>query len=219
MKKLKTVIFELSYAHLEIPHNGVHFWKHGVYLKYYGVNAFDRNTYFKDKLIYLSSPDIYSRLLVNHYITGKESFGLNKYGIDTTNDNGFFKKVKYNPDIINKATLNIRTKELPTVFKTNVAFFINMIEEATKKGLQVIVITAPLNSSYLKARNPNILRRRDSVLTMVEKNYKNLKVFRKEEDTINFNLKDFKNHNHLNPTGAKKLSKLLNTFINTNFPH
>ena len=218
MSKLKTVVFELSYSHLEIPHNGNYFWKNSVYLKYYNVNAFERKTYFKDELMYLSNPHIFSRLLVNYYIKNTDNFSFNKYGVDISERKGFFESVKYSPNIIKNADLEIRTKELPQVFKYNTAYFYKILDHATENGLQIVVTTVPLYKEYLKARNPNILRRRDSVLKDIELKYPNLKVLREEEDTLHFNIRDFDNQNHLNPSGAKKFSELLDNFIAQNFP-
>lgn len=217
MSELQIVVFELSYSHLEIPHNGNSFWKNSVYLKYYGVNAFERNTYFKDRLIYISSPDIYSRLLIDHYIHGKKS-GFNKFGVDTIAKTSLFSRLKYNSNAIDKVPFKIRTEELPQVFKLNSEYFKNMIDDATTRGLKIVIVTIPLHANYLKARNANILKRRDSILSMIEDSYANVRVFRKEEDTINFTVEHFRNHNHLNLKGANKFSELLNNFINQSYP-
>lgn len=214
---LKTVVFELSFSHLEIPHNGLDFWKHNIYLKYYGVNAFGRNTYFKDKLIFLSNTNVYSKLLLEHYIKNKKAPNYNRYGFDTTDFEGLFKTLNYNSNIIAKAPMRIRNEENLSIFKKNAAYFFKMLNFANEQGLQIVVATLPLNKNYLDARNPNILRRRDSVLKVAEHTYSNLRVLREEEDTINFNVKDFINHNHLNPSGAKKFSELLEIFVNESF--
>ncbi|GEQ87167.1 hypothetical protein ULMS_26750 [Patiriisocius marinistellae] len=213
--ELKYVVFELSYAHLEIPHNDKTFWKNAVYLKYYGVNAYERNTYFKDKLIYISNPDLFSRQLYNFYISKpvKNQFTLNEYGFNELNDTGSFKVLNYDTSKIKKNNFSIRTKELPETFKYNTFFFENMIEEATSSGLKVIIATIPTYTTYNNARNPNILRRRDSVLNKVKQTYKNVSIFNLEDDTINFKVTDFKNENHLNPKGAEKLTKMFNIFL------
>ena len=68
--------------------------------------------------------------------------------------------------------------------------------------------------TYLLKRNAFILARRDSILQIVMKNYPEIQLLDKEEDTINYNVEDYKNHNHLNPDGARKFTKSLNTILN-----
>ena len=41
LPNLKTVVFEVSYGHFEIPHNSKFYWKHSAFLKYYKINTFD----------------------------------------------------------------------------------------------------------------------------------------------------------------------------------
>ena len=83
----------------------------------------------------------------------------------------------------------------------------------------MVLTSLPMHRYYLRGRNPNILRRRDSILELVLENYKNVRAFRKEEDTIHFKTSDYINHNHLNPRGAEKFTKELNTFIEEQFPN
>ena len=79
-----------------------------------------------------------------------------------------------------------------------------------EKNLNVIICTVPLYKTYLKKRNPNIVRRRDSILAVIEKKYDNVILLNKETDTLQFSAKDFLNENHLNPDGAKKFTALVN---------
>lgn len=217
MPKLKTVVFELSYAHLELGHNSKEYWKNNIYYKYYDVNAFDRNTYFKDNLIYLSNPDIYSRALKKYYINNKDYSGLNKYGVDTVNFTGIFFRMNFDEEKIAQLPITIRTTEQPKTFAFNTAFFFNMLDDAASKNLNVVVCTLPLDKNYLAKRNPNILRRRDSILGVIKVKYSNVRILYKEEDTINFSPSDFRNHNHLNPRGAQKFTTILNDFIHREF--
>lgn len=217
LPKLKYVILEVSYSHLEYPHNSKDFWKNSVYLKYYDINAFERNTYFKDKLIFLARPDVYSNLLINHYIKRKEGPRLNKYGFDTNRFKGVFSKLDYNDAEIIKKDFSINIKPNKLLFKKNTEFLYEMLDYTKDNSLNVIVCTMPLYKTYLKARNPDILGRRDSVLKVITKKYDHVKLFQKENDTLLFKTTDFLNHNHLNPNGAEKFSKALNSFINEQF--
>lgn len=213
LPKLEYVFLELSYSHLELPHNSKNFWKNSIYLKYYDVNAFERNTYFKDKLIYLARPDLYSKSLVNHYIKKKEEPTLNKYGFNEKVAVGLFYGLEYNDSII--ATKKFRINILPDLelFEYNTALLYEVLDYTQKEGLKVIVSTIPIYKAYLDKRNPDILRRRDSILRLLPIKYSNVKTFERENDTVNFGTSDYVNHNHLNPRGAEKFSKALNEFI------
>ena len=219
LENLEVVVLELSYSHLELPHNSKFFWKNNVYLKYYNVNNFERKTYFKDKLIFLSRPDIYAKSITNYYIKHKDDTKLNRFGFDENNFTGLFSKLNYDDAKIPKRSSEINTSESPYLFKKNTEFLYKILDYLAEKKLKVVITSLPMHHYYLKDRNPNILRRRDSILNLVLKNYSNVRAFRKEEDTINFTTKDFINHNHLNPKGAEKFTKELNSFIKEQFPN
>ena len=79
-----------------------------------------------------------------------------------------------------------------------------------KQHLNVILVTVPLYKTYLDERNPNIVRRRDSVISEILKKYDNVILLNKETDSLQFKVEDFLNENHLNPDGAKKFTALIN---------
>jgi hypothetical protein len=217
LENLKVVVLELSYSHLELPHNSKFFWKNNVYLKYYDVNNFERKTYFKDKLIFLSRPDIYSKALINHYIKHKDSAEFNRFGFGENQFAGIFEESNYKEDKIPTESSELNTSESPYLFEKNTEFLYKILDYLAKEKLNVVITTLPMHRYYLRDRNPNILRRRDSILELVLKNYDNVRAFRKEEDSINFQTSDFINHNHLNPRGAEKFTTELNAFIKEQF--
>jgi len=87
-----------------------------------------------------------------------------------------------------------------------------MIEYCLERNLKVIVLSPPTFSNYNQQRNPNVLRRRDSILTYIEDTYENVYFLNAEKDS-DFIVEDFRNENHLNPKGAEKLTKKLNSFL------
>lgn len=216
LKNVKCVVLEVSYSHLELPHNAPTFWKNNVYLKYYGVNNFGRNTYFKDKLIFLSRPDIYSRELLDHYLRKKTTSSFNKYGFDENNYNGIFKKKHYDEAEIPTISSEINTSESLQLFKHNTAFLFKFLDYLKANQINVVLTSLPMHKYYLHDRNLNILHRRDSILKIASERYENVRIFRKEEDTLHFKTSDYLNHNHLNPDGAKKYTEMLDAFIEAN---
>ncbi|MDN3723886.1 hypothetical protein QRD02_05795 [Aequorivita sp. SDUM287046] len=214
LPNLKFLLLEVSFNHLELPHHPDDYWKNSVYLKYYDVNAFNRSIWFKDRLLILSNNRFYSRKLLEHYFFNSSTEKFNSYGFDTNNFYGTFKELDYDTSKINTNNFRIISREDLSIFKKNTDFLYEMLEYAKAENINVILCTLPLYKTYLKKRNPSVVRRRDSVLQMVQKQYSNVILLNRETDTIHFNEKDFLNENHLNPNGAKKFTALLNQKIN-----
>lgn len=210
LPKLKYVLMEVSYNHLELPHHPNDYWKNTIYLNYYGVNAFERPTWFQDRLVYLSNSRFYSHKLMEYYVYGSSSEKLNEYGFDTNNYNGDFKKMNYDESKIAAHKFKIISREDLNIFKKNTAYLFKMLDYMQAENLKVIVCTLPLYKTYLKERNPNVVRRRDSVLDIIKNKYGNVVLLNQETDTLNFTVNDFLNENHLNPNGAKKFTALVN---------
>ncbi len=211
---LESVVFELSYSHLEIPHNNSDFWKNTIYLKYYNVNAFERKTYFKDKLVFLSSPSIYSKKFVDYYILNKNEDHFNEYGYNLNNFKGAFRILDYNEKKIAKRNFIIRDEENLQIFNYNRQYFYKMIETVIADNKEVVITCTPTYTTYLNKRNPSILKRRDSILNDIHIKYPEVRFLNLEEDTITFGVRDFINENHLNADGAEKFTKKLNEVLN-----
>lgn len=211
---LETVVLEVSYSHFELPHNGPHFWKNNIYLKYYGVNAFERTTYFKDRLIYISNPPYYSQRILDQIDQDARRYGFNEYGYDTLNYYGLFKDLRYDATKISKEhTFKINKTPNLAIFDTNTQLFFEMLAYLERNNFRVILCEPPMYKTYLSQRHPAILERRDSIVALAQRRYKNVQLFSLEHDTIHFTAKDFWNQSHLNPTGAKIFSERLNEYL------
>lgn len=213
--KLKYVLIEVSYNHLELPHHPNDYWKNAVYLKYYKVNAFNRPTFVKDEFVYISNPKFYSNKLMDYYFYKTDKAQLNEYGFDTNNYEGAFKKLHYNESKISTHKFKIITSEDTSIFKTNTTYLFEVLDYLIAENINVIVCTLPLYKTYINERNPNIVHRRDSVLSVIKKNYANVTILNKETDSLEFTAKYFLNENHLNPDGAKKFTAMVNQAIDS----
>lgn len=215
--KLKNVVFEVSYSHFELPHNGKDFWKNSIYLKYYDVSAFERNTYFKDQWIFHSNPPLFSKLLNKYYIHNERPFNFNEHGFNKADTYGQFAKRDYDEDQIqNMRSFKINLEPSKQLFQINTQLFTDMLEYCQQENLNVILLTVPMYKTYLQKRNPEILKRRDSVLQIALEKYTNVLLFHRENDTTNYEVKDFYNQSHQSHSGAKKTSTYLNTFLKEN---
>lgn len=210
---LKTVAFEVSYGHFDTPHNSKYYWKNNVFLEYYNVNTFQRQTYWKDHLIFLSYPALFTDLLIN-YVRNSSKIRYNQWGFEIHHYQGKFKKFNYNLPRILKSHVKINRRADLNVFKHNVAYFYDMMDYCKKENFNVVIMSPPTFSNYNELRNPDILRRRDSILNVITKKYKNVYFINEEKDTLLFKAKDFRNENHLNPDGAKKFTLKLNEVLN-----
>jgi len=213
LPSLKTVVLEVSYGHLEFPHNGKDFWKNAYYLKYYDINCFERTTYFKDRSLFLSNPPLLSERLYEYYITKEAPVSYSKYGFNENNYFGRFKTLKYNETEIAKTNFRINETPNPENFEQNTRLFFEMLAFSKENDLSVIICTTPMYKSYLPARVPEILRRRDSVLSAIDKKYENVSFLLKEEDTLHFGVRDFWNQSHLSPDGALTFTKMFQQLL------
>ncbi len=154
---------------------------------------------------------------MDHYIKRKDGPNLNKFGFNEKVKEGMFYGIDYNDSIIATKNFRINTSPNLKLFLHNTALLYKLLDYAQNKDLKVIICTMPLYRTYLDERNPDILRRRDSILKLLPIKYKNVKVFERENDTMHFITSDYINHNHLNPVGAEKFSKDLNEIIQNGF--
>ncbi|TXD68015.1 hypothetical protein [Aequorivita lipolytica] len=215
LPNLKYVLFEVSYMHLELPYHPREYWKNNIYLKYYAVNAFERTTYFTDKLVFVSNPRFYSAKLRDHYLYKSNKVRLNKFGFDTNNYYSSFNKLGYDTSKIKNNAFKIYTGENLEIFKNNSGYLFNMLDYMQSKNLKVIIATLPLYKTYLNKRNPKVVHRRDSILSIVKSKYNNVVILNKETDTIQFKVKDFLNENHLNPDGARKFTSIVSKVVDS----
>ena len=214
LPNLKTVVFELSYGHLEVPHNSKYYWKRPVFLKYYGINTFDRATTPADSLLYMSHPGFFTTQLFDQYL--RDSLpAFNRFGFDTGNYKGRFKRLGFDVDSIMRDPLNISRRESLKILEYNTSYFKEMLDFCYDRGLSVVIISPPTFANYSEKRDLNTLQRRDSVLAELKVNYPGLRVLIAETDK-RYLVTDFRNGNHLNPDGAEKFTKQLDSLLNTN---
>ncbi|WP_147309588.1 hypothetical protein [Marixanthomonas ophiurae] len=209
---LKTVVFEASYGHFEIPHRSKYFWKNSLFLKYYHINTFERSVTPIDSLLFKSHPGLFSEMLITHYLKDTIPDVYNRYGFDLNHYEGKFKKLQYDSNAIITKPVKIYKREDVKVLAYNSEYFYKMIEYCLNRNSKVVILSPPTFSNYNQQRNPNVLRRRDSILNLIGRKYKNIYFLNAEKDP-DFKVEDFRNENHLNPKGAEKLTKKLNTFL------
>lgn len=213
LPNLETVVFEVSYGHFEVPHNSKYYWKNATFLKYYNINTFGRAVTPADRLLYISHPGYFSTQLVDYYFRDSLPYQYNKWGFDQNNYKGKFKKLDFDVQAIDSSFVMVNRRESIASFDYNVEYFEEMIQFSKANDLKVVLISPPTFQNYVRKRDPNILRRRDSTVEALQQRHSNLRFLNTETDS-RFDVKDFRNENHLNPEGAKKFTLMLNRLLN-----
>jgi hypothetical protein len=214
LKKLKKLIIELDYHSLEQKNNADYFrlpW----YYKYHDINLGDFKPYNKISL-FLSNPDFFKNYLIRKLNPQTKKFTINKFGF-VENDFGIFEKFNFDKVTIAETALTRLKNRHNSVsianFDVNKEILELILDDCIAKNIEVIILKTPQYLTYRNNYNKDKLERRrillDSLLSIGE-----IKVLDFETD-VRFNVKDFKNDDHLNSKGAEKLSKLINEEINT----
>ena len=164
-------------------------------------------------MLFISRPDFYAKALKDFYFTKKNIGVFNTYGYKTNDTLGKFFKLKYNTNRIAKQGVEINKKQNTAAFKINTAYFEDIVKYTKDHNLSMVIVTLPMYTTFLRERNPSITFKRDSVLLSLKNKYSNLRLYSKEEDTVSYNVLDFKNENHLNSFGAEKYTKALNSYL------
>jgi len=180
-----------------------------MYRYFFNVSLDDRFTYFKDDFMYVDNIRFYNRL-IKQYNKGIIKKDTNVFFKDISHHK--FPQMKYDSLKINNNEFRIRPeKSNPEYIKGNIENLENIISYCKRNGYEVIINDTPLTSLYKDKMLTKILYRRDSILSIITSKYK-IRFF-DPSDSLKFNLKDFKDYNHLSPVGAKKYTKALEEFM------
>lgn len=210
LPSLKYVILELGYQSLE-KRNKSDYHRNSLYLRFYKINNFGRNINLKDYSIFLSKPKLY----LNYFNPFSEKLNINKFGYKTTLSLGAdrFRRLNYDKELINSDVNNIFIKrhkyEDLEAFTHNTEVFEKMLVLCKKRNVIPIVIIPPVYYSYYRQMIDAKKLRRDSFIDELKNRYINMIVFDYEQDK-RFIITDYKNEDHLNPSGGEKFSKILN---------
>ena len=210
MSKLHTVILAMTFAHFDTAPNADESWKHHTYLTHYGVNAFGRKTYLKDHLLYLSNPSFYTKALQQAFIDGDRP-DINQYGYLDYTTTSAFAKANYDPKTIETIPLSIEKNSKPKAVKANAKSFWQLLEYCTQNDLQAVILLTPVTQKHYQARNPKMVKKRDSILARARKLYPGLSIY--DSETLSLEYTQFNNHNHLNAQGARRYTQGVDAYL------
>lgn len=209
LPSLKTVIVPISYGHFETAPNQKDTWKNSMYRHYFGATISEKFTYFKDNLLYISFPSYYS-LKISDHKNGKNRIECNEYGYNKDVSTSSFYKLKYDSLVITKSPVHITPlQQAPTLVPQNAERLEAILEFCNQQGYKVILIETPTTDYFKQHRIPEVLHRKDSILSLVKSKYNLLHY--KDSDTISgYSILDHRDNNHLSTQGAEKFTKRLN---------
>jgi hypothetical protein len=212
IKQVEFVVLELSYHSLE-QRLDKHFANNGLYLKFYGINLFERSARWIDYSVYASDPMLYNKILNPFQDRPK----TNEFGFQTQLKKDFmsnrFQMLDYHKERILKDSTNHfigRHKyEDSLAYSKNRKTLFSLIEHILSSGKIPILMSPPVYSSYRAAYIPEKQNRRRKCIEDIQKKHLDLIYIDLDADP-RFELVDFRDEDHLNPSGAQKLSKIMN---------
>jgi len=207
LKNLNTLIIPISYFSLFSKlEDGIEAWRQKNYAIYYGTKADKIRYYFE---IPNQTPFAIIRMLLKTLI-GKTNLTISEYGASN--------KYSKQQDLVSSG-LNAARRHTKDVFKRlneNVAFLSSILSYCEDNGIRVLLVTTPTTDYYWKNLDENQLQTMQSTISSMVSNYSNVRYFNFLKDE-RFEYSDFRDADHLNPTGAEKFSKLLDKIIISDF--
>jgi len=202
LENLKVVVLEVSYDKLERDKSHVLPIIDHKNLKFYGVNTFGRSLKPQDYFLFHSNPDYFSHKLEMHFLNNSP-INLNQYGFDENKFDGAYSHANY------VLIENVENKEN---YDENLETLHNIIQYCQAENLKILIYHPPTHYRYNKLRDPILVRKWKKLLADLDNNYEDLYFFIDDENK-KFSRKYFDDANHLNPNGAEKATKIVDSVI------
>lgn len=215
LPNLKLLIIGLTYNTLAIDKDFTQPVLDALNLKFYKVNTFKREVNYSDYLLFHTKPSYFSHkffeILQN---TNQEEF--NKYGFETNKFSGNYKWYPEHPELLKDKDIYVYNEYDARTYKLNTQYISKIIQLCKTKNIQVLFYDPPTHKRYNQLRDSNLIHKRDSILKDFKAEYENVNFFIRDT-AVGYTAKDFYNADHLNPIGAEKATKELNSYINSHY--
>ena len=204
-KNLEFILLPISYPTMfERLETAPESWQIKNYVLYYKMNISNK---IKDNSEILGNKLWYSMYRIMQYYVLKKSPLL-------STDNGWrsrpSEEIDMEKDGKERATLH--TIDNPACFQKNVEYLETILEYAENHNITVILYTPPAYKSYVENLNKKQLDETRNIALLIVKEYQNVYYFDMLKDN-SFLLSDYADSDHLNPSGAEKLSRKMNYII------
>lgn len=214
-------LINLKYVFLEIGYNSVDRdnstnFRTPWYYNYHGISFSNTKRRFRYPL-YFTSMTFFNNYIIQTLNPNGYKNELNDFGFVTNNFSGPFKDLGYQPLKIEETSgrrLKVnRREQSQKLFSSNKDRLLSIIDYCSEHDINVIVLRAPVFTTmveyYVADKNQRRLDLIDSLMSR-----KLVEVLDYEHSEI-FQVTDFKDDHHLNSTGAKKLTLLVDDEIKT----
>jgi hypothetical protein len=212
IKKYKNNWNELEYIIIPIDYftlfsrlsDGIEYWRVKNYNLYYDMqlsNSLSENS----ELMSVNFKSNLSRI-ISFYLLNETSITCSEFGFGSN-----YKKSK---DLVNtgeSAALRHTAKHLSKL-NESVEILKEIISFASKNNIRIIFYTSPAYKTYVSNLDLNQLNLTINTITELAEKNSNCNYFNLLEDS-SFNSSDFRDADHLNPEGAKKLSLKIDKLI------
>lgn len=213
MKELKTVIFELDYHRMDLE-NVANFYRYPWYYFYYDIEIYPLDWFNKISLYY-SNPDFFNAIIKSKFDKNHKNQVINKFGYVEANYDNQFEQMKYDSiKIFNSAEERLKEthkEQSEKAFKSNKRRIVSIIEYCKTNNIKLYFLSSPLLQTYIDNKIENKNKKMIQLINELKSNYQ-INYIDFQHDT-RFNIKDFRNDDHLNDVGAKKYSLILNEII------
>tara|TARA_B110000503_G_C7141898_1_gene411207 strand:- start:241 stop:1149 length:909 start_codon:yes stop_codon:yes gene_type:complete len=205
--ELKYIIIPIDYFTLfSRLSNGIEYWRIKNYNLYYDMNL--SNSFSDNSELLSVSLKSNLRRIISFYFLNKTSITCSKLG--------FGNNYKKSNDLIKtgKTAALRHTKKDLSKLSESLKILKEIIDFASRNNIEIIFYTSPAFNTYVSNLDKNQLNLTINTITELAKNNNNCNYFNLLEDS-NFHSSDFRDADHLNPEGAKKLSLRIDELISS----
>ena len=202
-QKLKYIVVSLDYFTLFTTlESGLEPWRVKNYTIYYGLNSTNKISDFFE--IFSNKMSLNLGRILDYYFQKKSTISCSKTGW------GFAYNSSKNQDLVStgKSAALRHTVGNDMYFNENIKTLKSIIELAQKKGVKVIILTSPAYFTYTENLDKNQMEKTVKVATEMTHNYGNCQYLNLLSDS-SFIKSDFFDADHLNESGAERLTRKL----------
>jgi len=208
---LKVLIFPISYFTLFTQlEDGQEHWRAKYYSLYYNCRYHSNIRYNTE--VMTSKPLTIIEFMIK-YFKGENNITVSKLGFGLNYSNT--EQSDLTMKGMSAAKRHTKNSKM-SLLDTNLELLSNIFEECDRMGVHPIIFTPPAWKSYRDNINLKQLSLMKTSLTSLLKKYPKVKYYDLMEDN-RFHKEDYKDADHLNNIGAKKLTRILNEIIHHDY--
>ncbi|WP_146090650.1 hypothetical protein [Aureitalea marina] len=212
--KIKVVILELSYEHLEVPHRTKKSRQNYMY-RFYDAKTNNKPYGPWNNLLFYKRPSVMFKRYLKFNRKRKEVDAAEYCYEYFRPGPGKFDLVNHqDPLIVEDIDFFEQRPPNPQVYRKNLDYLLSFLQELEEDQIVTIIVITPKHETYIRNMNSEIRVRRDRAIQIIKERFPKIRFVNKELDTTNYKTADFKDHNHLNNKGAQQFTRSLDSTIN-----